>query len=44
MPRSVGSLPEAIQPAHKDTWLKLAEHWLKLAQIAEAPPNYGAAK
>jgi len=30
---------KAIKPAIKAGWLTLAENWLKLAQIAEAPPT-----
>ncbi len=30
---------KAIKPATRATWLKLADDWLKLAQITEATPT-----
>ena len=34
---------KAFNPLDKERWLKIAEHWLRMAQEADAPPITGGA-
>jgi hypothetical protein len=34
----------AINPLDKERWLKIAQHWLQMAQEAEEGPNTGRSR
>jgi hypothetical protein len=44
MPRNAAARRKAINPEIEAAWLKLAEHWLKLAETAEATPKWREGK